>query len=455
MPQDANGPRQEGVTFASGVQRPSGSSVKPIIRSSTSIDDLRPGFSQTHRRSSLFSDFSAPSIRSSDSLLFPNASRHAREALLHDETSHWHSAPLAFAILPALGGLFFQNGSAFVTDISLLILAAIFLNWSVRIPWDWYRSAQQTRTVEVEVEPTDAMIEEESEEDDEAPKHTDADEVSPKGNPKRRDVSEAGMDQFKTASEELRAHERLAFLACFLGPVAGTYVLHAIRSSLSRPSEGLVSDFNLTIFLLAAELRPFAHLIKMVRARTMHLQRLVSTSNVPQDPSIPEKVEDLGQRINDMETRVADIVSASSGKESSQDVATNINKQFQSQLDALTRAVRRYEKRQTTQSMITEARLQDLEARLKDTLSLAAVAARDSQKPGVVIIVLNWLAAAILLPFQAFYAIMAWPVNVLKEVVESVQEWITGKKRVNAKGIKGKGRDGIGNKPTARTNRRL
>jgi hypothetical protein len=31
--------------------------------------------------------------------------------------------------------MLFQNGSAVVTDIMLLGLAAIFLNWSVRIPW--------------------------------------------------------------------------------------------------------------------------------------------------------------------------------------------------------------------------------------------------------------------------------------------------------------------------------
>jgi len=53
----------------------------------------------------------------------------------HDEPSHWHSSPLAFAFLPALAGLFFTNGSAFVTDVLLLILAALFLNWSVRLPW--------------------------------------------------------------------------------------------------------------------------------------------------------------------------------------------------------------------------------------------------------------------------------------------------------------------------------
>lgn len=43
--------------------------------------------------------------------------------------------PLGLALLPAVGGLLFKDGSAIVTDITLLALAAIFLNWSVRLPW--------------------------------------------------------------------------------------------------------------------------------------------------------------------------------------------------------------------------------------------------------------------------------------------------------------------------------
>jgi hypothetical protein len=54
---------------------------------------------------------------------------------LPNEESNWQSAPLGLALLPAIAGIFFKNGSAVVTDITLLILAAIFLNWSVRLPW--------------------------------------------------------------------------------------------------------------------------------------------------------------------------------------------------------------------------------------------------------------------------------------------------------------------------------
>jgi hypothetical protein len=93
------------------------------------------------RRNSAISDTvseARQSIRdSTDELLFPRAkattTTNSRLGAHHD--SHWQSAPLALALLPAVGGMFFDNGSAFVTDATLLILAAVFLNWSVRLPW--------------------------------------------------------------------------------------------------------------------------------------------------------------------------------------------------------------------------------------------------------------------------------------------------------------------------------
>jgi hypothetical protein len=88
------------------------------------------------RRSSTFSSDSWGEARrsfheSTDDLLLPRATPTRTE----DEPSAWQSAPLAFALLPAVAGLMFQNGGAVVSDVLLLGLAAVFLNWSVRLPW--------------------------------------------------------------------------------------------------------------------------------------------------------------------------------------------------------------------------------------------------------------------------------------------------------------------------------
>ena len=60
------------------------------------------------------------------------------------EPSHWHSVPLALALLPAAAGLFFEKGSIVITDITLLGLAAIFLNWSLRLPWYAFPSSMMS-----------------------------------------------------------------------------------------------------------------------------------------------------------------------------------------------------------------------------------------------------------------------------------------------------------------------
>jgi hypothetical protein len=105
-----------------------------LNRSATFAD----GATSLNRRSSAFSEGlsdTRKSLRSStDDLLLPRYKPDSPLASQH-EPSHWHSIPLGLALLPAVGGLFFQNGSAVVTDITLLALAAIFLNWAVRLPW--------------------------------------------------------------------------------------------------------------------------------------------------------------------------------------------------------------------------------------------------------------------------------------------------------------------------------
>lgn len=119
------------------TESPSPSSLRhrPPLRASTVASG---GGGLSRRRSSIFSESLSETHRSfrtsTDDLLLPRArSPDATED--HLETSHWHSLPLGLALLPAVGGLFFKDGSAVVTDITLLGLAAIFLNWALRLPW--------------------------------------------------------------------------------------------------------------------------------------------------------------------------------------------------------------------------------------------------------------------------------------------------------------------------------
>src|SRR5436190_18264878 len=70
----------------------------------------------------------------------------------------WHHLPIAFALLPAAAGLFVGGGEKW-TDVMLLGLAAVYLNWLVKciytyppfmswhlfrdlVPWEWYHASR-------------------------------------------------------------------------------------------------------------------------------------------------------------------------------------------------------------------------------------------------------------------------------------------------------------------------
>jgi hypothetical protein len=100
-------------------------------RLSGSPMSMRRSFEAPPRRSSNFSDYSLGEARD---LLNPRPTGVDID-IPHPESSSLASLSLAFALLPALAGSLFKNGSAVVTDIMLLGLSAVFLNWSVTQPW--------------------------------------------------------------------------------------------------------------------------------------------------------------------------------------------------------------------------------------------------------------------------------------------------------------------------------
>jgi hypothetical protein len=220
------------------------------------------------------------------------------------------------------------------------------------------------------------------------------------------------------AAASLRQQELLALLATFVFPVLAAYLLHVIRAQLSRPSTGLVSDYNLTIFLLAAEIRPCRQVVRLVTNRTLHLHRTVSGSS-PDDSSpssSSSSVAALHERIAALEAKVSDHTLAPSGSSIAQktelsDLSSELRKRYEPRLEGLERAVRRYEKRSTTLAMVVDQRLQSLENRLQDALSIAAGAAELSRNKGM----MGWVGEMI-----------KWPFNTALDVARSVLGLVDG-----------------------------
>lgn len=357
-------------------------------------------------------------------VLNPGASSGRSGRAEEAEPTHWHSSPLIFAVLPAVGGLVFNNGSAFVTDVLLLGLAAVFLNWSVRLPWDWYYAAQAIRKdVQPRARDDDDMIPERLDEDEIA---VDVSGSSPDENGSERDNDPQPQDMAarKEAEAELRSREKFAFAATFIMPMLAAYGLHLLRSQLSRGPSNLVSDYNLTIFLLAALFRPVRQLIKLVSARTLHLQRAAMGGELKSPTQSSEKlISGLIAKVESLETKIADYAALPAGVTVAQkaeltDLSAEMRKRYEPRLDGLERAVRRYEKRSTTMVMLTEQRLQNLESRLQDALSLAAVAAQSSQRHGFVSTVFGTLSELVLKPFRIAWSIAVLPLRMLEKLFE-------------------------------------
>ncbi|KAI2637562.1 hypothetical protein GGS21DRAFT_512139 [Xylaria nigripes] len=384
------------------------------------LNESNDTLSNLRRRSSTYSDFLETSA---DELLNPS-----KTTTEEDKKSPFVYIPLTLALLPAVAGVFFENGAAFFTDLILLSLAAVFLHWSVTQPWDWYHSAQQVRVIQDGIL-TDAIFEPDSDPESTSASVTTALEDIPddKGKAKETETKVQNLstgrntrweERQAAAVKELYLHELFALAWCFIFPMLGAYMLHTIRNQLSRPSEGLVSDYNLTIFICAAEVRPVSHLIRMVQKRTLHVQAVVAQNPHIQKPVTADQIKALYDRLDELEARgtLKESVRRTDGSPEVSEtlveaaVGREFRKRAQPELEALSRAMRRYEKRLTLLASQNDCRIENIEYRLNDAIAIAAIAAKNSNSQWTLV---GWVieksAMMIMLPVQAATAVITFP----------------------------------------------
>ncbi|KAJ4353984.1 uncharacterized protein N0V89_005716 [Didymosphaeria variabile] len=303
---------------------------------------------------------------------------------------------------------------------------------------EWYHSAQQTQYVDYdEPERDDTILEEDEISGEPLDDDPEASALAGSAPPDDKDNVDSGnappTKSQEEARQELGKNEMLALFTCFIGPLVGAYLLHAIRSQLTRPAEGLVSNYNLTIFVMGAELRPIHHVIKMKQARMLHLQRVVRSDSKPELRKAD--IQEICARLANLEARATEPPQNTDIE--SLKIGATVRQGMQPQLDALNRAVRRYEKRQAAQAMQTEARFQELDSRLRDALALAAAAARTGQRPGIVSMLLTWFANLITLGVQTSWAVATYPYRTAAAIANHVSDYITGANRQPRKRVKG------------------
>src|SRR5436305_13363405 len=92
-------------------------------------------------------------------------------------------------------------------------------------------------------------------------------------------------------------------------------------------------------------------------------------------------------------------------------VKCNKKKIIHHDINSLNRGIRGYKKRTTISALQTEARLQELESRLKDVVALAAAAQRNAENAprNFILILMNWLCGAVVLPIQYVGVLLSLP----------------------------------------------
>jgi len=217
------------------------------------------------------------------------------------------------------------------------------------VPWEWYHASRTLRLLSdsqqspmplhpraesistpAEGQSTSAIA---SEDEDDTPTPSRQENVPTLG-PIDPDV--------EAATSNLRRTELLALVSCVLSPLIGGYLLHYIREFLSRPSEGVVSTFNITLFVMAAELRPALKLMEMIKLRSLHLQKVVHKETLEVKGAAPiganVDVEPLKERISHLEGVIDDlrvsILRVQGGRE---EVVTGVREGVRGEVEALNR----------------------------------------------------------------------------------------------------------------------
>ncbi|KAL0076630.1 hypothetical protein F4703DRAFT_1743325 [Phycomyces blakesleeanus] len=125
----------------------------------------------------------------------------------------------------------------------LLILYYVY-KW-ITVPWSYYESARSRRMI-----------------------HQNATSYADPLDDRKRGTE---FERRRQLAYELRRHELMGLVWVIASPALAGYTLQYSRYFLSNYDK-YVSSFNVTVFVFAASLKPLAHVMLLLRERTLYLQ---------------------------------------------------------------------------------------------------------------------------------------------------------------------------------------
>ncbi|KAG0194044.1 hypothetical protein DFQ28_001845 [Apophysomyces sp. BC1034] len=150
------------------------------------------------------------------------------------------SWPIIVALVPALGA-FFAGSADIWSDFILVLLILYYVYKWLTVPWAYYESARSRRIL-----------------------HQNTSQLDDK-----KQLAE--YERRQVMAQELRRHELVGLLWVVISPAVAGYTLQYSRYFLNN-YERYMSSFNVVVFVLAASIKPLAHVMTLLRERTLHLQ---------------------------------------------------------------------------------------------------------------------------------------------------------------------------------------
>ena len=208
----------------------------------------------------------------------------------------------------------------------LVLFAAILIIdiLASAVPWELYYTSRTRRIIQ-----SDAVLEQSN----------DAEVIR-----RRRD-----------AETELRKAEFVALAFTVVAPFGGAYLLYGMRSALSEP-ERYINAFSIRLFVLASGVKPWLHLFKLLKQRSVFLQDEIHY------PS--SEVRILRKRVARLEADVSGLRRAFATKADVRLLRDGMDEP----LTQLSKAVRRHERKEQILRLSAEERFALVDLKLDETL---------------------------------------------------------------------------------------
>ncbi|KAK4058414.1 hypothetical protein OIO90_000572 [Microbotryomycetes sp. JL221] len=235
-----------------------------------------------------------------------------------------HNLPLILVALPPLGAIIHGRAENW-SDALILIMCCFYLYHLIKAPWDiYYASHGRVVLAGSESRP-----------------------------------GEEGYDPDLAAKRDrsirvLRRAELTSLLATMLVPAAGSYLLVYVRQLLSDPDR-YINRSIISLFAIATAVKPLLHFAKLVKNNSLYHQEQVWYPNT--------EVHLLRRRVEALEKDLSQLTRAFATKD---DVRT-LRDGVDVPLTQLSKAVRRFDRKEEYLRLSSEQRFAVLDAKLEET----------------------------------------------------------------------------------------